>query len=249
MSSSASATASAEELGPFQFSLLVCSIVALAAIAADAFFRLPTEISRLLHWIDHAVCAAFFTDFVVRFRRAPSKAAFMKWGWIDLLASVPNVEFLRLGRFVRVLVLIRLLRGVGTMRRFLAMMDITRRRGGAITVVLAVFLLVSFASVGILSVERAKDSNIRTAGDAVWWSVTTMTTVGYGDRYPVTSEGRLVAMVLMFCGVGLFGALSGIIASNFLGQHDHEDEILAEVKALRAEVARLAERDRGPPAH
>ncbi|MBL9186652.1 MAG: ion transporter [Opitutaceae bacterium] len=239
----------AEELGPFQFSLLVLSIVALGAIAADSFFRLPAEISRLLRWADNAACAAFFGDFVVRFRRAKSKAAFMKWGWVDLLASVPNVEVLRLGRFVRVLRVIRLLRGIQTVHRFVALMDITRRRGGTITVVLVVFLLVTFASVGVLAVEQSKDSNIKTAGDAVWWSVSTMTTVGYGDRYPVTTAGRMIAMALMFSGVGMFGALSGIIAANFLGQDDREDEILAEVKALRAEVARLGQRDGGPPAH
>lgn len=246
MSASASGTGPAEELGPFQFSLLVLSIATLMAIAADSFFRLPAEISRVLRWMDHAACVAFFADFTVRFRRAPSKAAFMKWGWVDLLASVPNVEFLRLGRFVRVLRVIRLLRGIQTMHRFLAMMDLTRRRGGAITVVLAVFLLVTSASVGMLAVETAKESNIRTAGDAVWWSVTTMTTVGYGDRYPVTPGGRVIAMLLMFSGVGLFGALSGIIASNFLGQHDRDEEVLAEIKALRAELARRP--GAGPPA-
>jgi voltage-gated potassium channel len=247
MSSPAKSTP-AEELGPFQFSLLILSIVALGAIAADAFLRLPAEISRLLRWADNTACAAFFADFVVRFRRADSKAAFMKWGWIDLLACVPNVEWLRLGRFGRVLRVIRLLRGIQTMHRFLTMMDITRRRGGTITVVLAVFLLVTSASVGMLAVERAKDSNIRTAGDAVWWSVTTMTTVGYGDRYPVTSGGRMIAMFLMFSGVGLFGALSGIIASNFLGQLDRDDEVLAEIKALRAELALRPRPPADPPA-
>jgi voltage-gated potassium channel len=73
-----------------------------------------------------------------------------------------------------------------------------------------------------------------------------MTTVGYGDRYPVTPAGRLIAMALMFCGVGLFGALSGIIASNFLGQHDRDEEVLAEIKALRAELVRRP--GAGPPA-
>lgn len=249
MPSSARA-ASAEELGPFQFSLLVLSVVALSAIAADSFFKLPVEVSRLLRWADNAACAAFFADFVVRFRRAESKAAFMKWGWIDLLACVPNVEILRLGRFVRVLRIIRLLRGIQTVHRFVTMMDITRRRGGTITVVLAVFVLVTCSSVGMLAVERTKDANIKTAGDAVWWSVTTMTTVGYGDRYPVTTPGRVIAMTLMFCGVGLFGALSGIIASNFLGQmDDREEQILAEVQALRAEIARLNPPGRDPPAH
>ncbi|MBL9199127.1 MAG: ion transporter [Opitutaceae bacterium] len=237
MSSPAPGLAADEELGPFQFSVLVMSVLALVAITADAFLALPPEVSRILRWVDHIACAAFFCDFVIRYRRAESKLAFMKWGWIDLLASVPNVGFLRLGRFVRVLVVIRLIRGIGTLHRFLALMKVTRRRGGAATVALVMFLVVTFASTGILLAETSPNSNIKTAGDAVWWSVTTITTVGYGDRYPVTAAGRVIAMFLMFSGVGLFGALSGIIASNFLGEKEREEAILAEVRALRVELA------------
>jgi voltage-gated potassium channel len=87
--------------------------------------------------------------------------------------------------------------------------------------------------------ETDASSNIKTAGDAVWWSVTTVTTVGYGDRFPVTTGGRLVAAVLMLGGVGLFGALSGLIASSFLGQPQQEPAVLAELKALRADLERL----------
>eukprot|EP01031_Cornospumella_fuschlensis_P009646 gene9646-11836_t len=98
------------------------------------------------------------------------------------------------------------------------------------------FLFVTFSSVGILLFERSPGGNIHTAEDALWWSVTTITTVGYGDKYPVTTEGRVLAMALMFSGVGLFGTFSGIIASLFLGKVvAEEDEILAEVRALRAE--------------
>jgi voltage-gated potassium channel len=69
--------------------------------------------------------------------------------------------------------------------------------------------------------------------------MTTVTTVGYGDRYPVTSGGRVVAAVLMLGGMGLFGTLSGIIASVFLGSGKQESDVLAEVRALRQEVENL----------
>ncbi len=244
MPTSVSPARGTEQIGPFQFVLFVLSLLTLTAIAADVFLTLPREIARVLRGVDNIACAAFFTDFVVRFRHAESKLAYMKWGWIDLLASVPSVGFLRLGRFVQVFRVIRVLRGIQSLRRFFLMLDLTHRRGGAATVILTVFLLVTTASVGILAVEHAPDSNIKTADDAVWWCVTTITTVGYGDRYPVTAAGRAIAMGLMFSGVGLFGALSGIIASNFLGKHEKEDDLLAEVKALRAELER-----RCPPPH
>lgn len=72
--------------------------------------------------------------------------------------------------------------------------------------------MVIFSAIAILQVERDPNSNIKTAEDALWWSYVT-TTVGYGDRYPVTTEGRLIASVLMTAGVGLFGTFTAYIAS------------------------------------
>jgi voltage-gated potassium channel len=80
------------------------------------------------------------------------------------------------------------------------------------------FLLVSFSALSILVLEQHVDSNIKTAEDAVWWAMSTITTVGYGDRYPVTTEGRMLGMVLMLMGVGMYGGLSGMVASVFLGK-------------------------------
>jgi voltage-gated potassium channel len=81
------------------------------------------------------------------------------------------------------------------------------------------------------------EANIKTAEDAIWWALTTITTVGYGDRYPVTSEGRVVAGVLMCAGVGLFGLFSGLLAAWFVAPHQQEKR--EEVEALREEVAQL----------
>lgn len=238
------AGAGADAVGPFQFSILVLSVLSLVAIAADSFVTLPTEISRLLQWVDLVACGMFLLDFVIRFRAAESKLGFMKWGWIDLLASVPAVEALRFGRVVRVLRVLRLLRGVQSLRRLFAMMFVSRQGGGAASVGIMMFLLIVGSSLGILWFERVEGANIRTAGDAVWWSVTTVTTVGYGDRYPVTPEGRVIAGALMVAGVGLFGAFSGIVASLFLGQKKEQDALLTEMKAMRAELAQMRSGER-----
>lgn len=233
-------------MGPFQFSILVLSVVALAAIAADSLLPLPREISRILQGVDFVACAAFFVDFVVRFRAAESKRAFMKLGWLDLIACVPQIDALRLGRFLGVLRVLRLLRSVRSLPRLLRLVFVEKTSGGVMTVVLTMFLLVVFASIAVLWCEHDARSNIKTAQDAVWWSVTTITTVGYGDLYPVTMAGRVVAMGLMFSGVGMFGALSGIIASKFLGrQEDRRDvEIVAELVRLREEIARARTEER-----
>ncbi|MSU24030.1 MAG: ion transporter [Opitutus sp.] len=241
-----------EHLGPFQLSLLVLSLLVLGALVADTFFALPGEISRVLRVVDTIVCGVFFVDFVLRFRAAPSKVQFMKWGWIDLLASIPTLDSLRWGRAVRVFRMLRLLRGLRSLQRVLAAVFAHRARGGVASVALVSFLIVTFSSVGILLCERGPAANIRSAEDAIWWSISTITTVGYGDRFPVTTAGRVVAGTVMVIGVGLFGTLSGLVAMFFLGESEEkiereESEILLEIRALRSEVAELRGAKTPPP--
>lgn len=237
----------AETVGAFQFSILVLSVLALGAIAADAILPLPREISALLQLVDWVACAGFFIDFVVRFRVAESKLAFMKWGWIDLLACIPTIQALRFGRVLAIFRIVRLLRGVRSLHRLLGILFVNRRRGGLASVGIVMFLLIVGSSVGILLVERDEGANIRTASDAVWWSFATVTTVGYGDRYPVTTAGRVIAGALMVSGVGLFGALSGIVASLFFGNRGEEEAVLREIRALRTEVEQLRAGAKRPP--
>ncbi|HTU99381.1 MAG TPA: potassium channel family protein, partial [Luteitalea sp.] len=88
-------------------------------------------------------------------------------------------------------------------------------------------------------------SNIKTAEDAIWWAATTITTVGYGDRFPVTTEGRMIAAMLMAAGVGVFGVLSGLLAAWFTEPAQasaQRDEAIAELRALRDEIRMLQER-------
>jgi voltage-gated potassium channel len=119
---------------------------------------------------------------------------------------------------------------------------------GAASLALMGFLLVAFSSVSILICEQHGDGNIKSAEDAIWWSVSTLTTVGYGDKVPVTTEGRLLAMALMVAGVGMFGGLSGLAAALFLGQPDRNPsetrEILSRLDALHVKLDTLS-RDMG----
>ena len=101
-------------------------------------------------------------------------------------------------------------------------------------------LLVVFGSIAMLQFEGGQSAgNIKTAEDALWWAITTITTVGYGDRFPVTTEGRLLAGVLMIAGVGLFGTLSGFIASWFLAPQSIGKHQEKEIELLQVEMERL----------
>ena len=234
-----------EKVGFFQIVILLLSIVVLAALGVDTVFKLPKQVSDILQTLDTLVCVLLLIDFGIRYHKAESKLAFLKWGWIDLVASIPNVPILRVGRFVRILRILRLLRAIRATHIVTSVLLKNKLQTGVASVVLTAFLLVMFCSVGILICEQQNpDANIQTAGDAIWWSVSTISTVGYGDKYPITAEGRIVAMILMISGMGLFGIFSGLSASFFLGSRQQtivheESKILARLEKLEEKIDRL----------
>ena len=83
--------------------------------------------------------------------------------------------------------------------------------------------MLCFGSIAILQFEQGPTGTIQSPGDAMWWAIVTVTTVGYGDTYPVSPEGRVLASVLMAAGVGLFGTFTAFIASWFLAAEDEEE--------------------------
>lgn len=226
----------------FQISLGLLTLLTLAILVAEEAVTLPQELGKVVQGFDLAVCIIFFGDFCYRAARAPSPRKFWKWGWIDLIACIPNLDILRFGRLVRLLRIIRIVRTIRTTHRLISLLLQRRTENALVLIFLTIFLVVAFASGSILVAEsQIPDANITTAQDALWWSITTITTVGYGDRYPLTSEGRLIAVVLMVCGVGLFGTFSGLIATWLLGSNAEENAPNPDVIALTAEVKQLRE--------
>jgi voltage-gated potassium channel len=232
--------------GPYLLFTLALSLFALGILAVDALFQLDPRTHEIIAWLDNGVCLLFFLDFLVTFWRAEKKAEyFFRWGWIDLLSSIPMVDELRWGRLARVLRIFRLLRGLRSAKLLSELVVLRRHESALLSAALISILLVVFSAIAILQLESAPASNIRSAEDALWWSITTITTVGYGDLYPVTSEGRLLAAAMMIAGVGLFGALSGLVASLLLrpSENRQEADLVAlhnDIQALRRQLAEPA---------
>lgn len=196
--------------------VLVLSFYVLLSLLVDTFFKLPVQISRLLQLLDDSICVFFLLEFSIRFYQAKNKWKFMHWGWIDLVASIPTFSFLRVGRALRLIRLLRILRAFRSMKHFVNHLFHNRAYGAFTTISVIAALMVIFSSIAILQVEHAPNSNIKTAEDAIWWAWGTITAVGYGDLYPVTTEGRIIASFLMIAGVGLIGIFTGFVASWFL---------------------------------
>ena len=233
-----------DQFGPFQIVILALSVYVLVVLFVETFVTLPPDVSLILQRIDDVICLVFLADFVVRLTRAPDKKRFLKWGWIDVISSIPTVDALRWGRLVRVVRLFRILRAFRSTRVLVNFFYRKRGQGTFATVALISITITIFATVVILTLENVPEANIRTAGDALWWAFVTVTTVGYGDKYPVTAEGRLVAAVLMTVGVGLFGTFTALLASLFVEPDQKKESadlelVLAELKAIREELAEL----------
>ena len=196
--------------------VLIMSFYVLGALIVDAFFNLPDEISQLLLYIDNFICFIFFIDFIVRFYQSENKISFMKWGWVDLLSSLPMIDLFRAGRLLRLIRILRIVRAFKTTKKFIDHVYANKAQGAFASISTLAVLLVIFSAIGILQVETDPNSNIKTAEDAIWWAYVTVTTVGYGDKFPVTTEGRIIAAILMTAGVGLFGTFTAYISSWFI---------------------------------
>lgn len=208
----------------------ILSVFVLTALLVDALYELPPEEHNLIIMLDHAICAFFLAEFIRDFYRAPNKLKFMKWGWIDLLSSIPNLEIFREGRLIRIIRIIRIFRAFKDTAQLIQYLFANKAKGTFGSALIFAIMAWIFASIAILIVEQHPDSNIKTAGDALWWGYVTITTVGYGDRFPVTPEGRIIAAALMTVGVGLFGTLTGYLASMFVGKSDAENAALIDEK-------------------
>ncbi|MGW7818081.1 potassium channel family protein [Streptomyces puniciscabiei] len=224
--------------------------LAVAFAVAYAVPIVDNPASRSLTFVctgtEWVVWAAFAVDYLMRLALAPRRREFVRTHWMDLCAVVlPLLQPLRLLRMVSTLLL------VGRRARMASQIRLTTYVGGA------VIGLLMFGSLAVLSVERdSPNGNIRTLGDAVWWSFTTMTTVGYGDHAPTTGLGRMIAVGLMLSGIALLGVVTANIAAWFIARFEKDDveerrqtqaiaDLAEEVRLLRSEVARLAdERER-----
>ncbi|MFE7272175.1 potassium channel family protein [Streptomyces sp. NPDC057623] len=221
----------------FGLALVFAVAYAVPIVEPDAS-RDVVAVCLAVEWV---VWGAFALDYVARLALAERRLEFARSHWLDLCAVLlPLIQPLRLLRLVSTLTL------VGQRARMASQIRLTTYVAGAVVG------LLMFGSLAVLSVERdSPDGNIKTLGDAVWWSFTTMTTVGYGDHAPTTGVGRMLAVGLMLSGIALLGVVTANIAAWFIARFEMDDVeerrqteairlLTEEVRALRAEVASLS---------
>jgi voltage-gated potassium channel len=229
--------------------MLVLSLAILPLLIIPLVADLSPTAETTVFAIDWIIWAAFALEYGIRLYLAPDKRDFARHNIIDLVVVlVPFLRPLRVVRSARALRLLRAARGgVFLLRGIDAVQDVLRRHKLHYTLLIALVVVVTSALL-VEEFERSlPDSNIKSLPDALWWAVTTITTVGYGDRYPVSAAGRGIAVVLMLIGVGIFGLLAASLASFFIERdlkpeerkEGESDTQLAEIAARLERIERL----------
>lgn len=175
--------------------------------------RASGEVSRALGWLDLGFCAVFWVDFFTRLRLASDKWKFFRRNFWGLLGAIPLAGPLRGARIIRFVRLVRLTRIAVLLKRLARHYDlpIPARALAGLSLATAV-IWVAVAGL-FLWFEQGVNEGIGGIGDALWWSITTLSTVGYGDLYPKTTGGRIVAVTTMILGVGVLGTLAGTLVT------------------------------------
>ena len=215
--------------------LILLSFAMVPLLAASLLWELNPETERIVVTLDVFIWAFFAAVLLAKLALAPDRWHYVKANWLDVaLVLIPFIRPLRILR-----VIIYLWRGIQGATR---MMKLDYLLVYAIGFVLVMATIVT-------TVETGSGSPLESFPNALWWAAVTATTVGYGDIVPATTMGRGAAILLMFGGIGLFGAVTANLAS-FLVRNDGSnaelERLVAEVRTLRSEVAALEPQRHSP---
>ncbi|MGD8112078.1 potassium channel family protein [Vibrio sp. NTOU-M3] len=235
------------ETKPMSLLSLILSFVALFVVSTLLFAPLQPQTRQVLIGLDFIICSIFLLQLSVDLIRSTDRVQFLKRHWIDFLASLPMIEPLRFARLFHILRVILVLRsGHYVIHQLLD----NRRETTLASILLLLVVLLTVGSSMMLMIEgKAANANIQSGGDALWWALVTISTVGYGDHYPVTNGGKILASALIICGVGIFGMISGLITSFITSptrrqarRSENKERLLHELVQQQQEILQRLER-------
>lgn len=195
-----------------KLTIAIFSIVSIGLLTVSFFLDHESELYRLLNYYDWGLCAFFLYDFFEELLTSKNKAKyFFTVGWLDLLSSIPVVHEFRFARVIRVIRIIRIFHSAKLLIEYLRSNRKSSLYGAIVMILVSIIILSSFF---VLWVEQDV-GNIKTAEDALWWTFISVTTVGYGDYYPVTNQGKLLASLLIMSGIVGFGTVVSYLSGKF----------------------------------
>lgn len=206
--------------------MVVLAVVSIGVLIYDELRHPTGDLRWALIWVDLAIVVVFVVEFGMRLRSAPDKRDFLKRTWYEVPGMVPMIAgelgFLRFFRLFRIVaVSARLFRARRVAQGFLVRSHVLNILG------ITSLLLFGGAYAEWLFERNVNPGHFANFGEALWWAIVTTTTVGYGDKYPFTLGGRIVASILMLVGIGLIGTLAATF-SNALIKPVHQASAQAQ---------------------
>lgn len=222
--------------------LTLLALLWLPLLVLPLVMDLPAGVVRAFNVADLVIWALYGAEYLVRLYLVPARKRFVAHHLIDLAVVVlPVLRPLRALRLLRLLLLARA--GVVLVNALRRVRGILTHRGLHFVLMAVTAIVVVGSGVELIFEQHARGTNIHNFGESLWWAIVTVTTVGYGHNYPVTSGGRCVAVVIMLVGIGLIGAVTATVASYFVEEQadlekadlsrrlEHIEEMLAQAPA------------------
>jgi voltage-gated potassium channel len=232
----------------YEIFIAAASILSIANMVLIYLPGVNLNAVEVLVTVNSFMTLLFVFDFGIRLYRAPSRSwyFFRDYGWADLFAVMPFFRVLRLFRVMKAYRLVKR-HGLRNLQAYL----VTHKADSALyTIVFSAILIIQMGSYLVLIAESGSpEATITSASDAMWWSYVTITTVGYGDMYPVTFYGRMVGIMVMTVGVAVFATFAGYVSNKLLFAKPHKkgrevpgetaSDPLEELKFLLAEREKI----------
>ena len=203
--------------------LTLLAVLWLPVLILPLVMSLPASVVRTFDLIDLVIWLLYAAEYLVRLYLSPSRSHFVAHHLVDLAVVVlPVLRPLRALRLLRLFTLSRA--AVVLINAFTRVRGILTHRGLHFVLMGVTGIVVVGSGVELAFEQHAHGANIHNFGESLWWAIVTVTTVGYGGNYPVTTGGRCVAVVLMLVGIGLIGSLSATVASYFVEEKADEEK-------------------------
>lgn len=212
-----------KELSGFDKLIFFLSIYVIIQVYAETVFPFSQRTLDILLVIDTLICFVFLGDFTYGLVKAENKTKFLKTRWIDAVASIPTVGFLRYGRIFRI---IRILRLVRSLRHVHFVFKKNDALSSFQNIVFLTILILLLTSISFFQFEKNANEYIDTLGDSVWWNLITITTLGFvSDVEPATMEGKVISVALIFSGLVLFGTFISMVTDYFILDDEIEERL------------------------
>lgn len=208
----------------------ILSVLLLFSMGFQTFYKSSVGVYEWLNVFDTFVCVFFLGGFIQKYSLPENKSKFMKWGWwVDLLTCIPVSN----GAWIQYHNVLRLVRSVKCLKVIHDYFHEDKNSSKFVDCCVIGVAFICFAAIAVFNCEKNVDgANIKNLSDSLWWALATVTTIGYGDRFPVTDIGRFIAGFVMIGGVGLYASFTAFIVMRFQPSDDRIDKLVEENKLL-----------------